>query len=97
MTLADAANGRGGAWSSKGDDSVRARFPRSSHAGKRKLEAPPTPATQVDLAFHTTHRWPSDSAATRSALPFWGITTPVGIRATTGFTSVQWVIRLRTW
>ena len=57
MTLADAPNGRGGAWSSKGiilfAPDFRGPLVQVSESGGAV-----TPATQVDLAFHTTHRWP---------------------------------------
>ena len=56
MTLADAVNGRGGAWSSKGVILFTPDFrgPLMQVSERRR----PDPATQVDLAFHTTHRWP---------------------------------------
>jgi eukaryotic-like serine/threonine-protein kinase len=57
MALADAMNGRGGAWSTKGivlfAPDFRGPVMQVSDNGGAVTEA-----TQVDLTYHTTHRWP---------------------------------------
>src|SRR5215472_17441992 len=57
MTLCDAPNPRGGAWSSKGvllfTPNIRSALYQVPEAG-----GTPTPVTTLDSAKHSTHRWP---------------------------------------
>ncbi len=57
ITLADAMNGRGGAWNTKGIILFAPDF-RGPLMQVSENGGAVTPATQVDTAFHTTHRWP---------------------------------------